>query len=183
MRLMIAHERLPMRYRGGLLAAAALYLIAWPLVWFRLEFFGETVLRGVGLTLGALRFWEPVDPGWTRLFGVAGALTNLVFVIAVVIGWRLVGMAADPVQTQALRSAGRRLRHIGWLVGGCAAVNGSWWWITLPDSGWRVWRAGYYAWWASFVLLAVAIGRIAQHMQGNLAKQLPASGGAASASF
>ena len=67
----------------------------------------------------------------------------------------------------------RGLERMHWIVAICAALNLWWWFGLLPDSGWHILRAAYY-WVASFVLLAVALGRAASYARGEPAAPLVA---------
>ena len=158
--------------RWLLLAALLLYTLSWALPTLPLPFVRQRVAPGwlaFRLALGPLAPVRlPVDVGavplhptggyvaandsWSAfsLYGVASALTNLAFLILLV-----VAAARRPLRW--FTPAGQR--RMAFAAGGIALFNIGW----IPLLTWSSddplhLGPGYYAWLAAFVLLALALG-------------------------
>jgi hypothetical protein len=141
-----------MNWKRILLAAVVTYLLAWPL-----PSLVVSIDSPLGLSTEVVRGWQatrwalsPLWPGGERieagfpltLLILASGLSNLLFVAAAVMAWRSHGVP----------------RALAWAVWGAALVNMQWFVYARADV--RELRIGYYLWMCSFVLLAIALGRL-----------------------
>lgn len=146
--------------RHFLLAVGAAYLLAWDL---------PSAIGPFGAWIeGPEATWEALSPIWTsgwwgswwgRTLSVASALTNVVFVVALIHAWRW----SSPARLAGASGDRRPFRWAVWAIGVCAVVNLCW--VALWDN--RRWLAsGYFVWLSAFVALAVVLAWM-QRAAGN----------------
>ena len=158
--------------RRFLLAVGAWYLLAWVLPSVRYEMMGiRGTMDGLAATLEAL---EPIrpdgiesigasDPWWAFMvlpLHVASPLTNIIFVLGLIHGWR----SAAPARLAAMASVDPRpFRLTVWALGASAVVNLYWLVFWTPRDELRI---GYYLWVSSFPALAVVLASVRRRAGG-----------------